>query len=92
MEKINQLTEKEFNHLRKLQNKSQALQKLCGLDENADYEIGDTAAKIPNPELYGIYKYEWKGRTHYYLAVSIMGEDLAFTWTLYPVTRHEDNE
>lgn len=87
--KIGQITEKDFNQLRKLKDKRKKLLSFCGLPATADYEIGDSAVTIPEPELYGIYRTIWKGRTHYYLAVSIMGENLAFAWTLYPVVRLE---
>lgn len=85
MEKIAQLTSEQFEALRKAKHPDNLLKKHVGLDVRDKYVLGDTAVTIPNPELYGIYRYEWKGKIIYYLVVSVMGPDMAFAWSLYPV-------
>lgn len=85
--KIGQLTEEQFKKIQYSKRSDKALKRHVGIDTNADYRLGDTAALIPNSELYGLYSIIWNGRTHYYLVVSVISEELAFTWTLYPVQK-----
>lgn len=86
IEKIIQLSSEQFEGLKKAKWPDKLLKKHIGLGVRAEYALGDTAVTIPNPELYGIYRYEWKGKVIYYLVVSIMGPEMAFAWNLYPIS------
>jgi len=90
MEKIAQLTLEQFEKLKKARNPLKAMLKKIGLESKAQYALGDTAVTITNSELYGIYCYEWKGKVLYYLVVSVLGPELAFAWSLYPVEVQHD--
>lgn len=83
IEKIMQLSSEQFEKLKKAERPDKLFKKHVGLDVRDKYALGDTAVMIPNPELYGIYRIEWKGKAIYYLVVSIMGPELAFAWSLY---------
>lgn len=84
MEKINNITPEQFESLREAYDPQEQLLELCGLPSQTEYGLGDTAVTIPNAELFGIYRQEWKGKTLYYLVVSVMSDELAFAWSLYP--------
>ena len=86
MEKVIQLSSEQFEGFKKAKHLDKLFKKHVGLDSRAKYALGDTAVMIPNPEMYGIYRIEWKGKVIYYLIVSIMGPDIAFAWSLYPIS------
>jgi len=86
MEKIIQLSSEQFEEFKKSKRLDNLFKKHVGLGVRDKYALGDTAVMIPNPELYGIYRNEWKGKVIYYLVVSIMGPEIAFAWSLYPIS------
>ncbi|HWR06166.1 hypothetical protein [Sporomusa sp.] len=90
MKKIAQLTSDQFMTLKESKRLEKLLKKHVGLADQTGYALGDTAVTIPNPELYGIYRNEWNGKMFYYLVVSVMGPELAFAWSLYPILKVGD--
>lgn len=87
MEKIKQLTVKEFRSYNHNKDQKKTFKKLVGLPENADYGLGDSASTIESAELLDIYKNVWKGQTTYYLVVNVLGPGMVFAHTLYQINK-----
>lgn len=90
MEKVTNITQEQFEAMRKVRSTKAimaALLTAAGLPINAKYGMGDSLVAIPNAEHLGLYRNEWAGRQHYYLAVSVVDERAAFCWTLYPTAK-----
>ncbi|MDF2499331.1 MAG: hypothetical protein K0Q77_45 [Anaerosporomusa subterranea] len=84
-EKIGQITEDEFKKLQFSTRQQAMLKKFMGLSAKDKYQLGDTTIVIKDAELYGLYKYDHKGRNIYYLIANIIDDHMAFSWNLYPV-------
>lgn len=91
-EQIGQITKSDFKRIQNMKSYAHQLgrmKKFMGINKKELFELGDTAVSISEPKEFATYKYTHNGRTNYYLVVSILGDNLAFAWSLYPVAERE---
>jgi len=85
MEKINEITQEQFELFKNSKNQKKIFKEIVGLDNKAKYEVGDTAVNIDNSKALEVYKNTWKGKDVYYIVTESMSEHLAMAYSLYPI-------
>ena len=86
MEKIKEITQVQFETIRNAEDEEQLelFKELVGVDEDIEFEIGDSTILVNNSKALEIYKDKYGDQYTYYLIIEPRDEMSAYAWTLYP--------
>jgi hypothetical protein len=84
MIKINQITEDQFNKLKKSKNPVKVFKEIINLQTNKKYGFGDTTIQVENGQFLDVFKNTFKENDIYYIVVKPIDEELSFAYSLYP--------
>lgn len=85
MQKIMEVTQKQFDILENAENKEKVLKDIINLQSASCYKIGDTTIKVQEAKPLDVFKNTFKDRTTYYFIIRPLDSETAFAYSLYPM-------
>ena len=85
MKKIGFVKESDILSLKEADDKVAVAKRILGIDSGAKYSVGDTAISVECPEKLAIYKNTSCEKDFFYIAVEILGDNLVFAYSVYPI-------